>query len=133
MSGDKDDVRISTAATEASRWLTRLERESHNPCDFDKWLREHPSHAREFLEMTWLDVELGLLGRGGTPEAATLIRQVRAPATDYLRRSNEPIPPHIARVRKDSPIAETTSPPDTAAPLQDPTAAVTGVAGPSLG
>jgi transmembrane sensor len=112
MSGDKDDVRISAAAREASRWLMRLEREPHNQGDFDEWLREHPSHAREFLEMTWLDVELGQSGPGGTLESAELIRQARASAAESLRCSSESVEAQKVRVRKDTTTADPNFPAD---------------------
>lgn len=59
MNRDEDEQFTEDVALEASRWLLNLERsEVYAEIAFYQWLCAHPSHLREFLDMTWLDIEL---------------------------------------------------------------------------
>lgn len=79
MRGDKEEASMEDLAREASRWMSRLEKSGqHNQVAFGEWLREDPQHVREFLEVTWLDVELQRLLPDGDLEIMKLIQELRA-------------------------------------------------------
>lgn len=85
---DRDNgLSIEQATLRASYWLSRLERgDLVDQAEFYDWLRERPMHAREFLAITWLDIELQRFGSAGEISQDELISRARAPGPATHRK-----------------------------------------------